>query len=228
MSTNAATTSRVGTATMSAHPTLLEWKKLRFVIMDAPKANNLHLYLRELKKQNVVCVVRVCEPTYPASEVEAAGMKVRPQTRTCRVLIRHSCYHTTSSRLFFNTDLARRGGVLDHHTLYSVPMIQFEQSRVDAALLDPSSNTSPHPLHSIAIFHLPPFRGSCWRWSTTMVGLRPWKSSTAGSMWCRPRSTTPPTARGPTDRDQRSRCTAWQGWGGRQCWWLSLSSNTAR
>lgn len=61
---------------MSAQPSLVEWKKLRFVIMDAPKANNLHLYLRELKKQNVVCVVRVCEPTYPASEVEAAGMKV--------------------------------------------------------------------------------------------------------------------------------------------------------
>lgn len=68
---------RVGTATMSAHPSLVEWKKLRFVIMDAPKANNLHLYLRELKKQNVVYVVRVCEPTYPASEVEAAGMKVK-------------------------------------------------------------------------------------------------------------------------------------------------------
>ncbi|CAN0604527.1 unnamed protein product, partial [Ectocarpus sp. 12 AP-2014] len=44
--------------------------------MDAPKANNLHLYIRELKKQNVVCVVRVCEPTYPASEVEAAGIKL--------------------------------------------------------------------------------------------------------------------------------------------------------
>lgn len=67
---------RVGTATMSAHPSLVKWKKLRFVIMDAPKANNLHLYIRELKKQNVVCVVRVCEPTYPASEVEAAGIKV--------------------------------------------------------------------------------------------------------------------------------------------------------
>ncbi|CAM9111844.1 unnamed protein product [Ectocarpus fasciculatus] len=67
---------RVEAATMSAHPSLVEWKKLRFVIMDAPKANNLHLYIRELKKQNVVCVVRVCEPTYPASEVEAAGIKL--------------------------------------------------------------------------------------------------------------------------------------------------------
>ena len=67
---------RVKTATMSAHPSLVEWKKLRFVIMDAPKDNNLHLYIKELKKQNVVCVVRVCEPTYPAEEVEAAGIKV--------------------------------------------------------------------------------------------------------------------------------------------------------
>lgn len=75
--TNTAASSRVVKASMSAQPSLVEWKKLRFVIMDAPKANNLHLYLRELKKQNVVCVVRVCEVTYPASEVEAAGIKVR-------------------------------------------------------------------------------------------------------------------------------------------------------
>lgn len=71
------TVGRVETTTMSAQMSLVEWKKLRFAIMDAPKANNLHLYIRELKKQNVVCVVRVCEPTYPASEVEAAGIKVK-------------------------------------------------------------------------------------------------------------------------------------------------------
>lgn len=75
--TNTAVSTRVVKASMSAQPSLVEWKKLRFVIMDAPKANNLHLYLRELKKQNVVCVVRVCEATYPASEVEAAGIKAR-------------------------------------------------------------------------------------------------------------------------------------------------------
>lgn len=79
---------RVGTATMSAHPSLVKWKKLRFVIMDAPKANNLHLYIRELKKQNVVCVVRVCEPTYPASEVEAAGIKVSARSERRN---RHVC-----------------------------------------------------------------------------------------------------------------------------------------
>lgn len=62
---------------MSAHPSVVEWKKLRFIIMDAPKTNNLHLYLKELKKHNVTCIVRVCEPTYPASEVEAAGMEVQ-------------------------------------------------------------------------------------------------------------------------------------------------------
>lgn len=67
---------RVESVIMSAQMSLVEWKKLRFVIMDAPKANNLHLYIRELKKQNVVCVVRVCEETYPAADVEAAGIKV--------------------------------------------------------------------------------------------------------------------------------------------------------
>eukprot|EP00752_Nemacystus_decipiens_P007743 g6922.t1 len=67
---------RIEKGIMSAQMSLVEWKKLRFVIMDAPKANNLHVYIRELKKQNVVCVVRVCEPTYPAAEVEAAGIKL--------------------------------------------------------------------------------------------------------------------------------------------------------
>eukprot|EP00903_Cladosiphon_okamuranus_P015662 g14464.t1 len=62
--------------TMSAQMSLVEWRKLRFLILDAPKTNNLHLYIKELKKQNVVYVVRVCEPTYPAAEVEAAGIKL--------------------------------------------------------------------------------------------------------------------------------------------------------
>ncbi|CAM9138386.1 unnamed protein product [Discosporangium mesarthrocarpum] len=66
----------VAGATLATKPSLVEWRKLRFVVMDAPKANNLHLYLRELKKHNVVRVIRVCEETYPASEVEAAGMQL--------------------------------------------------------------------------------------------------------------------------------------------------------
>ncbi|CAM9372488.1 unnamed protein product [Choristocarpus tenellus] len=64
-----------GTA-LATKPSLVVWHRLRFVVMDAPRPNNLHLYLRELEKHNVVCVVRVCEPTYPASDVTAAGIQL--------------------------------------------------------------------------------------------------------------------------------------------------------
>ncbi|CAM9662457.1 unnamed protein product [Chrysoparadoxa australica] len=66
----------VGAATLATRPSLVEWRKLRFLIMDAPKANNLHLYLKECKKHNVVSMVRVCEQTYPAAEVEASGIQM--------------------------------------------------------------------------------------------------------------------------------------------------------
>lgn len=36
----------------------------KFVILDAPNDSNVHIYLEELKKQNVGHVVRVCDPTY--------------------------------------------------------------------------------------------------------------------------------------------------------------------
>jgi hypothetical protein len=45
----------------------------------------LHLYLKECKQQNVTDLVRVCEECYPASEVEAAGIRMhvsRPPSRT--------------------------------------------------------------------------------------------------------------------------------------------------
>jgi protein tyrosine phosphatase type 4A len=61
-------------ASLVTEPSLVEWKGLRFLIMDAPKPNNLHLYVKECKKRNVVSMVRVCEPTYAASEVQAAGI----------------------------------------------------------------------------------------------------------------------------------------------------------
>jgi len=57
-------------------PTLVQWEHLSFVIMDAPNDSNLHLYLKELKKQNVTDLVRACEVTYNRESVEAAGIKV--------------------------------------------------------------------------------------------------------------------------------------------------------
>lgn len=55
-------------------PSLIERGNLRFLIMDAPKENNLHLYLKECKKYNVTQIVRISEPSYSREEVEAAGI----------------------------------------------------------------------------------------------------------------------------------------------------------
>jgi len=52
------------------------FKGLRFVIMDRPTESNLPNYLRELKKAGVTAIVRVCEPTYNAKEVEKAGISM--------------------------------------------------------------------------------------------------------------------------------------------------------
>ena len=57
-------------------PTLIEYEKLRFLIMDAPKDSNLHVYLKECKKYNVNHIVRISEPSYSKEEVENAGIKL--------------------------------------------------------------------------------------------------------------------------------------------------------
>ena len=42
--------------------------------MDAPKDTNLHMYLKECKKNNVTQIVRISEPSYSKDEVEKAGI----------------------------------------------------------------------------------------------------------------------------------------------------------
>jgi protein tyrosine phosphatase type 4A len=55
-------------------PTLFEVKPMRFLIMDAPRHGNLHLYIKEMRKHSVTDVVRVCEPTYHGAELQTAGI----------------------------------------------------------------------------------------------------------------------------------------------------------
>lgn len=59
---------------LASKPTFIEWKNLRFLIMDVPKQSNLHLYLKECEKYHVTQLVRISEPTYDKEEVEKAGI----------------------------------------------------------------------------------------------------------------------------------------------------------
>ena len=64
-----------GMATIGTKPTLLEvGPKLRFLIMDAPRQANLHLYIKEMRKHSVTTLVRACEPTYQTGELQTAGI----------------------------------------------------------------------------------------------------------------------------------------------------------
>ncbi|RCH88915.1 Protein tyrosine phosphatase type IVA 1 [Rhizopus azygosporus] len=57
-------------------PTFIEHNGLRFLIVDAPSANNLPLYLKEFKRWNVTDVVRCCEATYPKEPLSEIGIQV--------------------------------------------------------------------------------------------------------------------------------------------------------
>ena len=64
-----------GNGILGTKPTLLEVEPaLRFLIMDAPRQGNLHLYIREMRKHSVTDLVRVCEPTYQTGELQNAGI----------------------------------------------------------------------------------------------------------------------------------------------------------
>lgn len=61
---------------IGSKPTLMNVQKMRFLIMDAPRQANLHLYIKEMRKHSVTDVVRVCEPTYQGAELKAAGINL--------------------------------------------------------------------------------------------------------------------------------------------------------
>lgn len=49
---------------------------LKFVILDCPTENNLHLYIQELKERGATDVVRLCEPTYSKEILNENGINV--------------------------------------------------------------------------------------------------------------------------------------------------------
>ncbi|KAK9712476.1 hypothetical protein K7432_007115 [Basidiobolus ranarum] len=64
------------TATPQTLVSFVEYKNIRFLILDCPTNSNLPAYFREFCYHHVTDVVRVCEPTYSAEPLVAAGMNV--------------------------------------------------------------------------------------------------------------------------------------------------------
>lgn len=62
--------------TIGTEPTLIEVQQMRFLIMDAPRQGNLHLYIKKMRKHHVTDIVRVCEPTYTGDELKSAGVEL--------------------------------------------------------------------------------------------------------------------------------------------------------
>lgn len=59
---------------IGSKPSLISVPPMRFLIMDAPRQANLHLYIKEMRKHSVTEIVRVCEPTYLGGELNSAGI----------------------------------------------------------------------------------------------------------------------------------------------------------
>lgn len=63
-------------AALITKPSFIKAANMKFLIIDAPREQNLHLYLKEFKKYNVKHVVRidVTPPGYPSEDVEKSGI----------------------------------------------------------------------------------------------------------------------------------------------------------
>ena len=55
---------------------VIEYRNMKFLIMDSPCDQNIQLYLYELKKHNVVDVVRACTPCYSDDVFIQNGIRV--------------------------------------------------------------------------------------------------------------------------------------------------------
>ncbi|ORX93355.1 phosphatases II [Basidiobolus meristosporus CBS 931.73] len=61
---------------LDALVSFIEYKDLRFLILDCPTNSNIQIYLREFHHYLVTDVVRVCEPTYSTEPLINAGIAI--------------------------------------------------------------------------------------------------------------------------------------------------------
>jgi protein-tyrosine phosphatase len=54
----------------------IDYKNLKFLVLDCPTEQTIHQYVKELKSRGITDVVRVCEPTYQKSIFEAVDIQV--------------------------------------------------------------------------------------------------------------------------------------------------------
>ncbi|XP_060084869.1 protein tyrosine phosphatase type IVA 2-like [Ylistrum balloti] len=57
-------------------PAEIEYKNMRFLIMDRPTDATMDKFIEELKKRGAKDVVRVCEPTYKTEKLDTQGIRV--------------------------------------------------------------------------------------------------------------------------------------------------------
>jgi len=57
-------------------PSIVEYKRWKFLIFDAPTDANIDGYIQEFRTQNVVALVRACDPSYSTDKLVKAGIKV--------------------------------------------------------------------------------------------------------------------------------------------------------
>lgn len=62
---------------LGSAPALIPVQPMNFLVMDAPKQSNLHLYIKECRRHGVTDLVRVCPATYAGeADLHSAGIEL--------------------------------------------------------------------------------------------------------------------------------------------------------
>jgi protein tyrosine phosphatase type 4A len=123
---------------------------MKFLIMDAPRQSNLHLYIKECRKNHVTDLVRVCEKTYSTTELQAAGISVYemeyPDGQSPPQAVIDGWLELVDSR-FYDKSIIPRGG-----TKASAVAPQNDSAAAAGDFEQPTGNRSAvkHPTHALS------------------------------------------------------------------------------